>query len=52
MDINFKAIEMFQVMETEFTELKRVHGGNLVPQVHGQITELKEFIETFLYYFS
>ena len=51
MDINFRAVDMFQAMQPQFQSLIQ-GGGHLTPQVHHQITDLREFSETLLYYFS
>ena len=52
MDINFRAIDMLQALHREYKELLKISGGTLIPQVHEKISDLREFTETFLYYFS
>ncbi len=51
-DIGFRAVEMFDTLKPELEDLLRIQGGKLIPQVHESISELHEFVETFLYYFS
>ena len=43
---------MFDTLKPELAELLRIKEGKLIPQVHESISELHEFVETFLYYFS
>jgi len=52
MDIGFRAVDMFQALNKEYIELLNISGGRLIPQVHEKISDLREFTETFLYYFS
>ena len=51
-DIGFRAVDMFDTLKPELAELLRIKEGKLIPQVHESISELHEFVETFLYYFS
>lgn len=52
MDIGFRAVDMFAALRSEIEVLRKIQGGEFVPQVHEKIAELHEFVETFLYYFS
>lgn len=52
MDINFRAVDMFAAIQSEVDDMLKVQGGDVVLQVHETISELREFTETFLYYFS
>ena len=52
MDVNFRAVDMLQALHQEYKELLKISGGTLIPQVHEKISDLRDFTETFLYYFS
>ena len=51
-DINFRAVELFEAISEEITTLQESRSTKLVPQVHPEIATLDAFIETFLYFFS
>ena len=50
MDIGFRAVDFFQAIQPQIEKLEKE--GKIKPYVHAQITNLRMFIETFLYYFS
>lgn len=50
MDIGFRAVDLFQAIQPQIEKLEKE--GKIKPYVHAQITNLRMFIETFLYYFS
>lgn len=52
MDIGFRAVDMFEAIRPDINRMLKLQGGVLVPQVHEKIAELRQFTETFLYYFS
>ena len=49
-DVNFRAVDLFKLMQPEISQLNKV--AKLIPQVHDKLSELREFLETFLYYFE
>ena len=46
-DIGFRAVELFKALEPELSQLK-----NLKPQVHSDIENFAQFVETFLWHFK
>ena len=48
-DINFKAVDLFKVLKPTIEELERKEGRLIEAKVHGQISTLREFLETFAY---
>ena len=46
-DIGFRAVELFKALEPELSQLQ-----NLKPQVHSDIENFAQFVETFLWHFK
>ena len=55
-DVGFSAKDLFKSLETDIKGITETKKGKakyqLVPTVHTEITDLKTFVETFLYFFS
>jgi len=50
-DINFRAIDLIHYLEPEILKLEEEEGEEIEAKVHSEITNLREFIETFAYQF-
>ena len=50
-DINFKAKELFELIQPEILKMEKEEGQVVKMKVHPQITTLREFVETFAYQF-
>ena len=46
-DIGFRAKDLFTALEKEINEI-----GTITPKIHSKISNLKEFVETFIKHFS
>lgn len=50
-DINFKAVELINLLEPKILSMEKQEGKEIKPIVHAEISTLREFIETFAYQF-
>ena len=48
-DINFRAADLIKLLEWNIYQMEFKQKKKIVPKVHPQITNLREFIETFAY---
>jgi len=50
-DINFRAYELINLIQPQILKLEKDEGKLITMKVHPQITNLREFVETFAYQF-
>lgn len=51
-DLGFRAVKLFDALSPEIRTLQETLASDLQPKMHGAISDLETFIETFLFFFE